>query len=127
MANELLIEGLRITHGDGSGPIVVDAIVETDFGGFGAEASDLPISDVCLAIEQLAEGESTMSLETVAAHLVDSLMEQFPGIEGIELTLRLLDPPLQGIQADAIGVRKRRRRPKPPQRLPRREIKPLPR
>jgi dihydroneopterin aldolase len=125
LADELIIKGLRVPRGEGSEPVVIDAIVETEFGG--ADRSLLAHEDICLEIERLCRIESREALEAIATRVVEGLLELFPQVQGIDVTIWVIDPHLPGIELDAIGVRKRQRRPRPPQRLPRRDVKPLPR
>ena len=134
MADELIIEGLRVSLNgdDGPGPawpgsIVVDAIVETDFTVAVQSTTGSSHAEICLEIERLAGGGTASSLEDATIQVIDGLLDAFPQIEGVELTVRVLDPELPHLQAAAIGVRRRRRRPRHDQRLRRRIVDPLPR
>jgi dihydroneopterin aldolase len=125
LADELIIQGLRVPRGNGSRPVVIDAIVETELGRAGE--GQLTHEDICHEIERLCGNESSEALEAIATRVVDGLLKLYPRVQGFDVTVRMLQPTLSGFEVEAIGVRKTRRRPKPPQRLPRREIRPLPR
>lgn len=125
MADELIIEGLRIS-GDGDVRVVVDVIIETNFGVPRREAAGLSITEICQEIERLCGPESFRFPEAAAVKVVDGLLERFPRIEGLDLTIRHIKPQLPGVSADSVGARRRRRRAAPAHRLPRRVIKPLP-
>jgi hypothetical protein len=124
LADELIIQGLRVPGEDGTALIVIDAIVETDF----SKPDQVPSHEnICREIDRLSRSNPPGALESTATTMIEGLLDRFPDIQGIELTMRSLEPNLPGFVLDAIGVRKRQRRPKPPQRLARRDIKPLPR
>lgn len=132
MADELIIQWLQVFPPEGEaaedgGQIVVDAVIETGFSESSQGTAGLSITEICEEIERLCENELFDFLEAVVVKLVNGLLDRFPRIDGIELTVKSIEPQMPGTHAESFGARRRRRRAAPGQRIPRRDIKPLPR
>ncbi|CAN5536892.1 hypothetical protein BH23CHL5_BH23CHL5_15610 [soil metagenome] len=116
MADELVISGLLIEKETGDENVAktlsleVDAVFETDFRSFRDGQANLSLPELCAEIEFLGSAHFIESPDRVASAIADGMMELFPQVSAIEITVRVPDPTLPGAKAASIGARLRRRR-----------------
>ncbi len=116
MADEFFVTGLLIEWQSGDENVAktvsleVDAVVETDFTLFRDGQANLSFPELCAEIERLGTVHAVESVNRVAIAIADGLMEIFPQIAALEITVRSPDPVLPEARVGAVGARLRRRR-----------------
>lgn len=107
MRDAITIEGLEFTglHGwyeherQYGCQFSVDLKMEFDLKAAGQSdrlGDSVDYSAVAGLICRIGQGESHRLIEHLAQAIVDGVLEQFPKIEAVELTLRKLHPPMAG-------------------------------
>jgi dihydroneopterin aldolase len=119
-ADQILVEGLAFTgrHGwfdherrDGC-RFVVDLLLTLDARPAAASdrlADTVDYGAVVERVLHIGQGESVRLLERLSERIVDGLLEGFPKVARVELTLRKLEAPIVGAPR-AVGVRIARER-----------------
>lgn len=105
MADKIILSGLEIYGRHGCtqqekvhGQIfVVDAELETDIHRAAKSdnlADAIDYVEIFEMIKKIVGGRSRNLIETVAAELCEEILENFPRVEGIKVTLRKPNPPI---------------------------------
>ncbi|MCK6570253.1 dihydroneopterin aldolase [Myxococcota bacterium] len=120
-ADQILVEGLAFTgrHGwfdherrEGC-RFVVDLVLTLDARPAAASdrlADTVDYGAVVERVLSIGQGDSVRLLERLSERIVDGLLDGFPKVARVELTLRKLDAPIAGAPR-AVGVRIVRERP----------------
>lgn len=143
MTDAILLEGLSFYGYHGLYPeerslgqrFLVDLTAELDLREAGAhDELDESVNYVSIytTVRSIVEGEPLMLIEAVAERAARAVLEAFPVISAVEITVRKPAVTIRGAHLDAVGVRVRRVRgqvsptqavspPKPPFLNPRRQ------
>lgn len=119
MTDAILLEGLRFFGYHGIFPeertlgqrYLVDVAAELDLRNAGAhDELDETVNYLSLytAVRSVVEGEPMMLIEAVADRTARSILESFPAVTAVEITVRKPEATIRGAHLDAIGVRIRR-------------------
>lgn len=119
MADSILLEGLRFFGYHGIYPeertlgqrFLVDVAVELDLRDAGAhDELDETVNYQALytVVRAVVEGEPMMLIEAVADRAARLILESFPAITAVEVTVRKPEVTIRGAHLDAVGVRIRR-------------------
>ncbi len=119
MADAILLEGLRFFGYHGVYPeertlgqrFIVDVTVELDLRDAGAHDEldeTVNYASIYATVRSIVEGEPLMLIEAVADRTAHSILEAFPRIEAVEVTVRKPAVTIRGAHLDAVGARVRR-------------------
>jgi dihydroneopterin aldolase len=130
LSDEILLEGLRFFGYHGLHPeerilgqrFSVDVRMEVNLRKPGASdriEDTVNYSSVFTCVRSVLEGESKLLIEALADEAARKVLEQFPAVTAIELTVRKLGATIRGSQLDSVGARVRRKQTqaKPVQRV----------
>jgi dihydroneopterin aldolase len=119
LTDAILLEGLRFFGYHGIYPeeralgqrYFVDVIAELDLREAGAHDEldeTVNYQSLYTAVRAVVEGEPVMLIETVADRAARSILESFPTVAAVEITVRKPEVTIRGAHLDAVGVRIRR-------------------
>lgn len=119
MSDAILLEGLRFFGYHGLYPeertlgqrFFVDVVAELDLRNAGLhDELDETVNYASLygVVRSVVEGEPVMLIEAVADRAARSILESFPLVTAVEVTVRKPEATIRGAHLDAIGVRVRR-------------------
>ena len=115
-SDEILLEGMRFYAYHGVNPeeralgqrFTVDVAMAVDLKRAG-ERDDLDetvsYSEVYRLVRQVVEGEPRNLIESVAEAVASAILDRFPRVERVEVTVRKPEAPMKGSMLDAAGVR----------------------
>lgn len=119
LADAILLEGLRFYGYHGIYPeeralgqrFIVDVTAELDLRSAG-EHDELDetvnYASIYTSVRSVVEGEPLMLVEAVADCSARAVLEAFPSITAVEITIRKPAVTIRGAHLDAVGVRIRR-------------------
>jgi dihydroneopterin aldolase len=119
LADAILLEGLRFFGYHGVYPeertlgqrFIVDVTVELDLRNAGAHDEldeTVNYASIYAVVRSVVEGEPLMLIEAVADRSARAVLEAFPAISAVELTVRKPAVTIRGAHLDAVGARIRR-------------------
>jgi len=114
--DEILLEGMRFYAYHGVNPeeqtlgqrFTVDVVLAVDLRRAGQSddlAHTVSYSAVYKVVKGIVEGEPRNLIEAVAESIASQIMESFPLVEHLIVTVRKPDVPMKGSMLDAAGVR----------------------
>jgi dihydroneopterin aldolase len=114
--DEILLEGMRFYAYHGVNPeeqalgqrFTVDVVLAVDLrraGQSDALANTVSYSAVYKVVRGIVEGEPRNLIEAVAESIASDILESFPPVEQVTVTVRKPDVPMKGSMLDAAGVR----------------------
>jgi dihydroneopterin aldolase len=117
--DEILLEGMRFYAYHGVNPeeqalgqrFTVDVVLAVDLRRAGQSdelANTVSYSAVYKVVSGIVEGEPRNLIEAVAESIASEILESFPLVEQVTVTVRKPDVPMKGSMLDAAGVRIRR-------------------
>ncbi len=119
MSDAILLEGLRFFGYHGLYPeertlgqrFLVDVTAELDLRNAGRHdefEETINYQSLYTQVRSIVEGEPMMLIEAVADRTARSILEHFPPVTAVEVTVRKPEATIRGAHLDAIGVRVRR-------------------
>ena len=119
MSDAILLEGLRFFGYHGLYPeertlgqrFLVDVTAELDLrdAGLHDELDEtINYQSLYTQVRSIVEGEPMMLIEAVADRTARSILEHFPRVTAVEVTVRKPEATIRGAHLDAVGVRVRR-------------------
>jgi dihydroneopterin aldolase len=119
LADEILLEGLRFFGYHGVYPeertlgqrFIVDVVAELDLRNAGAHDEldeTVNYASIYATVRSIVEGEPLMLIEAVADRSARAVLEAYPAINAVEITVRKPAVTIRGAHLDAVGVRIRR-------------------
>jgi dihydroneopterin aldolase len=119
LADEILLEGLRFFGYHGVYPeertlgqrFIVDVVAELDLRNAGAHDEldeTVNYASIYATVRSIVEGEPLMLIEAVADRSARAVLEAYPAIDAVEITVRKPAVTIRGAHLDAVGVRIRR-------------------
>jgi 7,8-dihydroneopterin aldolase/epimerase/oxygenase len=120
-SDEIILEGMRFYAYHGVNPeeqalgqrFTVDLVLAVDLRRAGQSdelANTVSYSAVYKVVRGIVEGEPRNLIEAVAESIASEILESFPLVEQVTVTVRKPDVPMKGSMLDAAGVRITRRR-----------------
>ena len=114
--DEILLEGMRFYAYHGVNPeeqalgqrFTVDIVLAVDLRQAGQSdelANTVSYSAVYKVVRGIVEGEPRKLIEAVAESIASEILESFPLVEQVTVTVRKPDVPMKGSMLDAAGVR----------------------
>ena len=119
MSDAILLEGLRFFGYHGVYPeertlgqrFLVDVVAELDLRDAGQHDEldeTVNYNSMYNVVRSVVEGEPMMLIEAVADRTARLILETFPPVTEVEVTVRKPEATIRGAHLDAIGVRVRR-------------------
>lgn len=119
MTDAILLEGLRFFGYHGLFPeertlgqrFLVDVTAELDLRDAGAHdeiEETVNYASIYATVRSVVEGEPLMLIEAVADRSARAVLEAYPAINAVEITVRKPAVTIRGAHLDTIGVRIRR-------------------
>ncbi len=119
MSDAILLEGLRFFGYHGLQPeertlgqrFLVDVSAELDLRNAGQHdefEQTVNYTSIYNVVRAVVEGEPMMLVEAVADRSARSILESFPLITAVEVTVRKPEATIRGAHLDAVGARVRR-------------------
>ncbi|MCO5222880.1 MAG: dihydroneopterin aldolase [Thermomicrobiales bacterium] len=119
MTDAILLEGLRFFGYHGRSPeertlgqqFVVDVVAELDLRNAGLHDEideTVGYHSLSATVRSVLEGEPLMLIEAVGDRVARLVLETFPAITAVEVTVRKPEATIRGAHLDAVGVRIRR-------------------
>ncbi len=119
MSDAILLEGLRFFGYHGLHPeertlgqrFLVDVVAELDLRDAGQHdelEETVNYNSIYNVVRSVVEGEPMMLVEAVADRSARLILESFPAITAIVVTVRKPEATIRGAHLDAVGVRIRR-------------------
>jgi dihydroneopterin aldolase len=115
-SDEIILEGMRFYAYHGANPeerslgqrFTVDVTLAVDLQPAGRSDrldDTVSYSAVYKVVRGIVEGEPRNLIEAVAESLASEILETFPRVEHVTVTLRKPEVPMKGSMLDAAGVR----------------------